>query len=267
MDQIGVAATEIDVVIFGAASQDVSEPATASIIQSKLGCTNAFVFDVKNACSSFINSLDLALCLIEAHRASRVLVTSGEVLSLSIDWQIVSPSRSPEKLAGLTLGDGGAAAIVELSDEADESRLYPSELFSDGTLWEASTVYAGGSMYGFDQVRGYFECSSGPLVRAAAEHLPRLIDLACDRLGWTLDSVAAVVPHQVSAHHIDFLQSLGFRDGVVRQTVQHLGNVAAASIPITLSIEVAAGRIRRGDRVLLLSGAAGFNAGVTPIVW
>jgi len=74
-------AGQIDLLLFGSASQDVAEPATANIVQERLGCVRAACFDVKNACCSFLNALDVAHAAIETGRAERVLVTAGEVLS------------------------------------------------------------------------------------------------------------------------------------------------------------------------------------------
>ena len=74
---------DVDVLIFAAASHDVTEPATANIVQAKLGAREAYVFDVKNACNSLLSALDVADALIQARRAERILIATGEVTSSS----------------------------------------------------------------------------------------------------------------------------------------------------------------------------------------
>jgi len=86
--QANISVKDIDLIIFAACCQDVTEPATANIIQEKLGATGAHVFDVKNACNSFINSMDIADSLISTGKAKTVLIAAGEVASKYIDWNI-----------------------------------------------------------------------------------------------------------------------------------------------------------------------------------
>ena len=83
---------DIDLLVFASCTQDLIEPATANIIQEKLGCHRAQVLDVKNACNSFLNGLDVADSHIRAGKSRCALVVAGETLSLSIDWQIRSTS-------------------------------------------------------------------------------------------------------------------------------------------------------------------------------
>ncbi len=107
MERASVSADEIDLLIFAACSQDLTEPATANIVQEKLGAKNAQALDVKNACNSFLNALDVADSHMRAGKSRRALVTVGETLSLGIDWNIHSADDLKSRIGSLTLGDAG----------------------------------------------------------------------------------------------------------------------------------------------------------------
>ena len=107
---------DVDLLIFASASHDVAEPATANMVQIAFGCDRAAVMDVKNACNSFLNGLDVAQAFIETGPgATRVVVAAGECLSPTIKWNIAGSDELPVRLAALTLGDAGAACVLEAS--------------------------------------------------------------------------------------------------------------------------------------------------------
>jgi 3-oxoacyl-[acyl-carrier-protein] synthase-3 len=256
----------IDLVIFASASHDVAEPATSNMLQASLGCTNAAVMDVKNACNSFLNGLDVAHAFIETGRATRVVVAAGERLSPTIKWSIADNTDLAARLAALTLGDAGAAFVVEAGSDGERG-LLPGVFESDGRHWELSTVLGGGSMYGGEPERMFFECRSAKLQQLAVERIPRLVEQVLLKLDWSLDDVALVVPHQVSRSVIERVTALlGFQADRCMVTLDRFGNTAAASIPLAFDTARRDGRVAAGDKVLLVGGAAGFSAAVIPIV-
>lgn len=267
LDDAGMIPGDIDMLIFAAASHDISEPATANIVQVKTGCFNASAMDVKNACNSFVNGLDIASGMIETGRATRVLIATGEVLSCFIDYDIKGVPDLRTKFAGLTLGDAGAAAVLEAVETGDRG-VYPGKFMTDGTKWDLSTILAGGTLMIHDMSRGFFECKSSELQDLAVSTLPPVIKNALWSVGWTIDDVDLVVPHQVSQaviERIGDIMGVPVDNRVV--TVDRYGNTAAASIPLALSTAKDEGRVKRGDKVLLVGGAAGWSAGVIPIIW
>ncbi|HEX5615181.1 MAG TPA: ketoacyl-ACP synthase III [Acidimicrobiia bacterium] len=262
----GLSARDIDLLIFASASHDVAEPATANIVQLALGCENAAVVDVKNACNSFLNGLDVAQAFIETGRATRVLVAAGECLSPTIRWDVGGSADLSTRLAALTLGDAGAACVVEAS-VVPERGLRQGVFESDGTHWELSTVLGGGSRYGAAPELMFFECSSSKLQQLAVSRLPALVNDVLVKLDWTLDDVALVVPHQVSRAVIDRIAALvGYPAERCMVTLDRYGNTAAASIPFALDLAIEEGRVGAGDKVLLVGAAAGFSAAVIPLV-
>jgi 3-oxoacyl-[acyl-carrier-protein] synthase-3 len=261
----GLAVGDIDVVIFSAASQDLAEPATANLVQEKLGGLNAHCLDVKNACNSFLNGLDIAHAMVETGRASRVLVTAGEVISPVGDLEIRSVRELESKFAGLTLGDGGGAMVVERAEAGRVSALHRGSFFSDGRFWATSVIDSGGSRTW--QARPVLQCDGAELRRLAAKHLPGLVTAALDSVGWKRAEVDAIVPHQVSRALVeDLTETLGFAASQAVLSLDHTGNTAAASIPIALRHALDSGRLGPGARLLLVAGAGGFSAGCVPLV-
>lgn len=267
LENAGVHPMSLDLLICASASHDMAEPSTAAITQSKIGCRNAATMDVKSACNSFINGLDVAASMIETGRATTVLVTAGEVISPVIDWYITGMAQLRRKFAGLTLGDAAGAVVVQAHDAPDGRGVLPGDFMTDGEFWELCTVRFGGSRQRVT-LGGLFDCRSDELAKLALQHLPDLFGKVLERVGWRSDDVALVVPHQVSrAVIVDLARRWDYPLDRCMITVDRFGNTAAASIPLALSMAAEAGRISRGDKVILVGGAAGFSAGVVPIVW
>jgi len=262
----GLSPADVDLLIFASATHDVAEPATASIVQAKTGCQSAHTMDIKNACNSFLNALDVATVYIQLGRARRVLIACGEVLSPVINWQIRDQADFLRKIAALTLGDGGGACILEASSNHDRG-VFPGKFFSDGRHWQLSTVLSGGTLMKQDASRFYFESESGRLNSLALEHIPNLINQVLAEQSWVFSDVCMVVPHQVSVQVIqEICRMMDYPMERCIVTVDWLGNIAAASIPAALSLARSEGRITPGDKLLLVGGAAGFSAGVVPVV-
>lgn len=260
----------VDLVVSSSATHDVAEPSTASIVQHKTGCRNAGVMDVKNACAGFLNGLDVATSLIETGRAEKVLVTAGEVLSSVIDWEITGMADLPTKFAGLTLGDAGGAFVLEATDNdtAGERGIFPGFFMSDGSKWDLSTVLGGGTLMRQSSEGAYFSCRSTELQALALEHLPGLVEKTMITMGWGADDLTLAIPHQVSRGVIvDLCGKWGFPVDKAMVTLDKYGNTAAASVALAASLAAREGRIERGDKILMICGAAGFSAGVVPIVW
>ncbi|GAA3593209.1 ketoacyl-ACP synthase III [Kineosporia mesophila] len=257
----------VDLLIYSSASHDVSEPATSAIVQHKMGARNATFADIKNACNSFLNGLDFAAASIATGRARRVLVVAGEVLSPTINWEILSSIELRTKLAALTLGDAGAAVLLEATEE-ENTGLLPGRFVSDGSQWELSTVLYGGNLMVRDNSRSYFECDSSTLQKLAIEHIPPLIEKTIAEVGWQTDEIRMIVPHQVSKSVTEALcAAIDYPRDRVAVTLDRFGNNAAASIPLALSLASEQGQLAKGDKVLLVCGAAGFTAGVLPVIW
>jgi 3-oxoacyl-[acyl-carrier-protein] synthase-3 len=267
LERAGRRPQDVDLLIFAACSRDLTEPATANIVQTKLGAVNAHVLDIANACNSFLNALDVADAQIATGRARCVLVCTGELLSSVIKWDLKDKADLDTGFAGLTLGDGGGAWVLEPAT-GDGRGLLESVFYSDGRHWELCVVRSGGSISPrHHEPDTYFLSDPAPLNALAVEHLPRVFGEVLRKTGWTLDELDLVAPHQVSTSiTAELCRVVGFPPERVSVTVDRYGNCAAASVPIAFGEALDAGRIGPGSKVMLVGGAAGFSAAAITLV-
>ncbi|MDQ7022999.1 MAG: ketoacyl-ACP synthase III [Candidatus Gracilibacteria bacterium] len=135
---------DIDLLIFASASQDIIEPATGNIVQKGLGLTCP-IFDVKNACNSFLNGIDIADSFIKSGKYKNILVCSGETPSKVIQYKIFNRLDLKKYFAGFTLGDAGTAMILTVTKE--NIGIKKTYFLSDGNSWELGTIMGGGSRF------------------------------------------------------------------------------------------------------------------------
>lgn len=261
--------TDVDVLIFAAASHDVTEPATANIVQAKLGASSAYVFDLKNACNSVMSAVDVATAYVESGRARVVLVATGEVPSLVIDRAPVCRRMLEERFAHLTLGDAGGALVLVASHDTERG-LQTSAALTKGDAWTLSTVLSFGTMHPHDMSpeRALLQTRSCELEDRARIEMPRVMSAAMEAAGWVADDVAVVACHQHTrriAHEI--CMAVGIRPDRVPLPLRYAGNAAAANIPLALLEAESTGRLVPQARVLLCGGSAGFSAMASTVVW
>ena len=268
LEQAGVDPKEVDLLIFAACTQDVAEPATANILQEKLGCSRAQVLDVKNACNSFLNGLDVADSHMHAGKVRCAVIAVGETLSMTVDWAIHTTEDFRPRIAGLTLGDAGAAVVLRSTEVEEPRGILATRFRSYGEKWRLATVLGGGSMYRFADEHSYFRSESQALRDAAYELIPGVVEEVLDEIGWKPEEIDVICAHQVTEEMVMGLaQRCGCREETVVKTVNDCGNTAAASIPLCLGRASEDGMLTPGAKVLLVGGAAGFSVGVIPLVW
>lgn len=265
-----ITSKDLDLLIFCACSQDITEPATANIIQEKIGAINAQVMDVKNACNAFINGIDIADSMIRTGKIATALICSGEVLSRYVDTSIRTRADLELRAAGLTLGDGGGAVVLRKSSKTKQG-IKGSCFMSDGSQWRLATVTAGGTMYPrapVDPNLTYFHSDSEKIIALARERVPIVILKLLKDVGWKPQDVDLVVPHQVTVRIVkEISRAVGIEFAKNVITLDRYGNTAAASIPIALNCAFEAKRVKPGTKILLVGGASGFSAGAIALVW
>lgn len=266
LERAGVTPEELEVVIFASASHDIAEPATANILQAKLGAINAHCLDAKNACNSFLNGMDIMDAFMKTGRCRVGLVAAGEVLSKFVNWNIETMDQLELGFSAFTLGDGGGAIVFKAED--DEGRgIHKTRFSSDGRAWELATIKGGGTLCPFDTSQNYFVSRSADINRLAIRHIPPAVKSMIAQNGWELDDVELFVPHQVTRSITERLMRIG---GVPLEkamiTIHKYGNTAAASVPMALADAVEEGRVKRGSKIMLVGGASGFSVGVILLV-
>ncbi len=261
LERAGVDADEIDALIFASASQDLVEPATANIVQEKIG-TRAPVFDVKNACNSFLNGLQIAEGLIASGAHRKVLVTSGELTSRVVRLDADCAKTLRRNFPGYTLGDAGGAAVVSACDNGQRG-IFHRAFTTASRFWELATIPGGGTMHPrgeeFTYIRG-----DGTALRDAFQVVgPALIEQALRATGTTFADFARILVHQVSMPFLhDFIERTKIPLERIELTLPHLGNMASASLPVAYAQAEARGALRPGDKVLWVGMASGISLGV-----
>ena len=255
---------EIDLLIFASASSDFIEPATANPIQQKLGL-RCPVMDIKNACNSFVNALQVASSFIEIGVYKNILIVTGEKPSVSVKYHIKNLKDLKKYLAGFTLSDGGSAAIITSSN--DESKIHYQKFYSIGSEWKHCSIRGGGTWYPRDPEKSYFEGDTIALKNSfdgeATEFLKKAMkDCGCDK------STIKIYTHQVSEGTYDLLiDGFNIKKEQIHRVFHLYGNMAAASIPVSMVDAIEKGILKRGDKILLIGLAAGISASLQYITF
>ncbi len=262
----GLPHRDIDVVISAAASPRQLLPCTAVFMQRELGLPEgrSRCFDVDATCLSWLMALDIAANYIITGQAKAVLIITSETASCSLNI------RDP-KSAGL-FGDAAVAAVITPQGES-ESRIGHMlfETHSSGAEF-AQFTGAGTRHHPNDPATrpemNMFEMQGRKIFKMARHLAPPFIDRFMHEAGMSREEYDAVVPHQASKKGVEAISSaFGFRAEQVISNLAVRGNCVAASIPLALAEAVSAGRISRGDRVLLLGTGAGLTLGAMDLVF
>lgn len=254
----------IALVLFAAAVPYQSIPATAPLIQQRLGIQDGacMSFDVNSTCLSFVTALDIASRMIPAGR--KALVVAAEVASRGLPW------KSDPQIAAL-FGDGAAAVVVDSA--TDEAGVVASRMETYPSAYNACTLGAGGTRYDYHQDRDAFDANSffrmdgEALYRATVKHFEPFLDRLLKDAGWTRDDIDVVIPHQASPGALAHLaRRCGFKSDIVVNIVRDHGNQIAASIPTALSIARQSQRALTGHKALILGTSAGISLGGMALV-
>jgi 3-oxoacyl-[acyl-carrier-protein] synthase-3 len=271
----GVDAAAVDVLLFTGITRDFIEPATANVVQAAIGARNARVFDITNACNGLIDGLDVADSLIRSGKARRVLVTTGERASIAINWQPRTPEEFRHSVAGLVVGDGGGALLVEASDHPARG-LCEREYRSDGTHWRLAT---GGRFRPTTQacevcgsvVDLRFLCDGKELFTVGLELMPPTMLAVMERTGWRYDELDLVFCHEASRRFVDegmaYLGDGEHPGPKIWTTVERYGNTSTVSLALGMAEARAAGALLPGAKVLVLGGSSGVSMAAVTMVW
>jgi acyl-CoA:acyl-CoA alkyltransferase len=255
----------IDCMVFAAACSDVIEPATANIIQMKLGL-KCPVFDLKNACNSFVTAIQIGASLIQTGQYKNVLIVNGEKLQDAIKFEIDDSNELRKHLAAYTLGDAGAAVLLERS--TDESGIVYQKFKTRGENWELCTVPGGGSLHPRTGDFNYFEGKTRELRQIFITETRDIFDACFAESGWQISDVKHVFMHQVSVDTFDAVaESFNIPRDRFIQSFSKYGNIAAATIPVNLHEAVAAGKVQKGDKLLFIGLGAGISIGLQLVIW
>src|ERR1700754_4989984 len=256
----GIDAGELDMIICATTTPDESFPATATIVQSRLGMSHGAAFDVQAVCSGFIYGMSLADSLIRTGSARTILLIGAETMSRLLDWS--------DRTTCVLFGDGAGAVVLQahegIGDNSDQGILN-TKLFSDGRLHDMLYVDGGVSS---TQTAGKLKMQGKEVFKHAVTNIAAAIVASSEAAGLQISDIDWFVPHQANQRILDgTARKLGIDPARVVSTVAFHGNTSAASVPLALVAAVKDGRIQRGDLVLLEAMGGGFTWGAALVRW
>jgi 3-oxoacyl-[acyl-carrier-protein] synthase III len=252
--------TDIDALIVATSTPDLTFPATATMVQAKIGMTGGYAFDVQAVCAGFVYALAQANAMIVSGQARRVLVIGAETFSRILDWS--------DRSTCVLFGDGAGALVLEAQEgagTADDRGILSVDLNSDGTYRDLLYVDGGVSTTG---QAGHLRMQGNAVFRHAVEKLAETAHRALDRAGLTSADVDWIVPHQAN---LRIIQATAQRMQVPMErvvvTVQDHDNTSAASIPLALSAGKRRGQIETGDLLVTEAIGGGLAWGSVVLRW
>jgi 3-oxoacyl-[acyl-carrier-protein] synthase-3 len=263
LERAGVAAEELDLIIMGTFTGDCPFPATACVVQEKIGAKNAAAFDVSAMCSGFVYSLSVGSQFIMTGAADKILVIGADVLTSITDYE--------DRNTCILFGDAAGAVVLTPGDGGHE--VLNTWMGSDGSGYELLWGPAGGARRPASEetVRNrehYLKMNGKKVFRVAVHKFQEGIRRAARSAGWELDEIDLVVPHQVNTRIIDaIVERLEIPGDRVYQNLDRYGNTSAASIPLALHEADARGRLGPGAKLVLAAVGGGITFGSAAIRW
>jgi 3-oxoacyl-[acyl-carrier-protein] synthase-3 len=258
-----VRATDVDVILVATATPDMLFPATACLVQARLGATRAFAFDLSAACTGFLYGLSVADQYIRAGSAQTVLVIGAEVLSRVMDWT--------DRSTCILFGDGAGAAVLRA--EHGDHGLLSTHIHADGSLWDFIHIPGGGSRHPpsedtLNRRLQFLRMKGSETFKVAVRTLEDTAQEALKANGLSIADIQWFIPHQANRR---IIEAVGARLGLAGERVvvnlERVGNTSAASIPIALDELVRAGRVSPDHLLLFAAFGAGLTWGSAIVRW
>ncbi len=266
LEDAGIGADKIGLLVNTSVSRDYLEPSTASIVSGNLGVGDeCMTFDVANACLAFINGMDIAARMLERGEIDYALIVDGETANLVYEKTLermalpgVTADDFRNEMAALTLGCGAAAMVMARTELVPDAPRYRGGVTRSATEWN--------------------QLCRGNLDRMVTDTRMLLIEgiklaqktfmAAREALGWAVEELDQFVIHQVSQPHTAaFIKNFGIDPKKVMTIFGEHGNIGPASVPIVLSKLKQLGKLKKGDRIALLGIGSGLNCSMAEVVW
>ena len=263
LDRAKLRPQDVQLIIVGTCSPDYIFPATACMVQSELGATRAGAFDVEAACTSFVTALGVARGMIMSGTIQNAVVIGAETLSRFLNFQ--------DRTTCVLFGDGAGAVVVEASNAS--VGIESVVLHSEGSKGELLMVRAGGAKVPatketLELGQHFISMQGGEVFKLAVKSMADAAEEALREASLGLDDISLMIPHQANIRIIEGVaKRLHFPMERVFVNIQRYGNTSAASVPIAIAEAEAAGRLRRGDKVLLVAFGGGFTWGASVLEW
>ncbi|NYF81239.1 beta-ketoacyl-ACP synthase III [Granulicella arctica] len=260
----GIEASEVEVILVATVTPDMFFPATACLVQAKIGATKAWGFDLSAACSGFLYALQVGAKLIESGAHKKVMVIGADVMSSILDYT--------DRSTCILFGDGAGAVLLEPVEEGEVGLVdFVHEIDGSG----ATSLYmpGGGSLHPSNaetvaQKMHFVHQEGGAVFKVAVRKMAELSETVLVRNELTASEVDCFIPHQANKRIIlATAEKLGMPEEKVIINIGEYGNTTAGTIPLAMHTALAEGRLKKGDTVLLASFGGGYTVGTTLLRW
>jgi 3-oxoacyl-[acyl-carrier-protein] synthase-3 len=256
-------AADIDLIVVASVTPDMFFPATACLVQDRIGANKAWGFDLSAACSGFAYALTVGAQFVGAGSHKKALIIGSDTMTSILNYQ--------DRATCVLFGDGAGAALIEPAGQNEGILDFEHDV--DGSGGQFLFMPGGGSLNPsttetVEKKMHYVHQEGSQVFKYAVRRMAELAVHLIERNGFKSDDVALVVPHQANLRIIRAMQErLGVEDSKVMVNIDRYGNTTAATIPLGLRDAVAEGRLKRGDLVLILTVGAGYTTGGILLRW
>jgi 3-oxoacyl-[acyl-carrier-protein] synthase-3 len=255
--------SEIDLIIVASVTPDMFFPATACLVQDRLGAKRAWGFDLSAACSGFAYALTVGAQFVGSGAHRKVVVIGSDVMSSILDYH--------DRATCVLFGDGAGAVLVEPAKDGEGILDFSHDV--DGSGGQYLYMPGGGSLHPsthetIDKNMHVVHQEGSQVFKYAVRRMAELAACLLERNGFSSDDLALVVPHQANLRIIRAMQQrLGLEDSKVMVNIDKYGNTTGGTIPLGLRDAVDQGRLKKGDLVLLAAVGAGYTTGGLLLRW
>lgn len=263
LQERGISGSEIEAIFVATVTPDMMFPATACLVQDRLGAKGAWGYDISAACSGFVYALQTGAKFVESGAHKKVLVIGSDVMSSIIDYT--------DRATCVIFGDGAGAVLIEPATDGNSFIDFLHEV--DGSGGCSLYMPGGGSLNPpthetVDKKMHVVHQDGQAVFKYAVRKMAEACDTLLKRNGFTAKDVNLFVPHQANKRIIvSSAERLGLRDDQVIINIDEYGNTTAGTIPLALDSARQQGRLKKGDLILIAAVGAGFTVGATLLRW
>lgn len=263
----GIRPEEVNLIVVATVTPDMFFPSTACIVQKKIGATNAVCFDISAACSGFLYALQVARHFINTGNRTTALVIGAEKLSSLINWQ--------DRNTCVLFGDGAGAVVIRRAGEGSDAqgRVLSTVMGSDGNLADLLKVPGGGSACPITAENALIRPNTIHMegretFKHAVTRMCQASEQALEIAGLKKEDITLIIPHQANLRIIQAIADrLGLPHDKAFINLDKYGNTSAATIPVALDEAHRAGRLKKGDILLLVAFGGGFTWASSIVRW
>lgn len=259
----GLKPSDVDLIIVSTSSPEHTFPATACLVQDRIGANRAGAFDLSAACSGFIFGLHMATQSIRSGAIRNAVVIGTETLTRQVNWQ--------DRNTCILFGDGAGAFVLQAAEEP--GGVLHGVMRSDGSGGDLLSLPAGGSRYPISQKiidagLHYIQMNGREVFRFAARVMVQATEEVIRMAGLQLDDIQWVIPHQANLRIIE-AAARGLKLPMERCVInlERYGNTSTASIPLAAVEAIRDGRVKAGDKLVFVGFGAGLTWGAVLVEW